>query len=133
MLNLVHHFLHVCSTCHTIFSLKKTLECVCERLLYFRLIFSYLGPPANNLNKLSVTQSIVMYHSVLKVVTIVGLRFSKLSFKVAYFYILTQNSDMFTKSSDMLNKNILGKKCEANKKQPYLCATKNFDISWVAS
>ena len=38
---------------------------------------------------------------------------------------------MFTKSSDMLNKNILGVKeaikCEANKKQPYLCATKSFD------
>ena len=30
----------------------------------------------------------------------------------------------------MLNKNTLGvKKCEANKKQPYLCATKIFDIS----
>ena len=42
---------------------------------------------------------------------------------------LTQNSDMFTKS-DMLNKNTLGvKKCKANKKQPYLCVTKSFDIS----
>ena len=31
----------------------------------------------------------------------------------------------------MLNKNTLGiKKCGANKKQPYLCATKRFDISW---
>ena len=30
----------------------------------------------------------------------------------------------------MLNKNTLGiKKCKANKKQPYLCATKSFDIS----
>ena len=36
---------------------------------------------------------------------IAGLSFSKLSFKVAYVYILTQSSDMFTKSSDMLNKN----------------------------
>ena len=35
-----------------------------------------------------------------------------------------------TKSSDMLNKNTLGvKKCKANKKQPYICATKIFDIS----
>ena len=60
-----------------------------------------------------------------------GLSFSKLSFKVAYVYIPTQSSDMFTKSSDMLNKNTLGvKKCKANKKQPYLCATKSFDINW---
>ena len=36
--NLVQHFLQVCSTCHVIFSLKKTLECVCERLLHCRLI-----------------------------------------------------------------------------------------------
>ena len=35
---LVQHFPQVCSTCHTIFSLKKTLECVCERLLHCRLI-----------------------------------------------------------------------------------------------
>ena len=26
--NLVQHFPHVCSTCHTVFSLKNTLECV---------------------------------------------------------------------------------------------------------
>ena len=32
--NLVQHYPQVCSTCHTIFSLKKTLECVCERLPY---------------------------------------------------------------------------------------------------
>ena len=38
--NLVQHFPHVCSTCHAVFSLKKTLECVCERLLHCRLIFS---------------------------------------------------------------------------------------------
>ena len=36
--NLVQHFPQVCSICHTIFSLKKTLECVCERLLHCRLI-----------------------------------------------------------------------------------------------
>ena len=34
--NLVQHFPQVCSICHTIFSLKKTLECVCERLLHCR-------------------------------------------------------------------------------------------------
>ena len=37
--NLVQHFPHVCSTCHTVFSLNKTLECVCERLLHCRLTF----------------------------------------------------------------------------------------------
>ena len=36
--NLYQHFPHVCSTCHTIFSLKKTLERICERPLYCRLI-----------------------------------------------------------------------------------------------
>ena len=36
--NLVQHFPHVCSTCHTVFSLKNTLECVCERLLHCRFI-----------------------------------------------------------------------------------------------
>ena len=70
-----------------------------------------------------------MYHFVLKVKKNAGLSFSKLSFKVTYVYILTQSSDMFTKSSDMLNKNTLDvKKCEANKKQPYLFATKSFDV-----
>ena len=39
---------------------------------------------------------------------------------------------MFIKSS--LNKNTLGiKKCRANRKQLYLCATKNFDISVEAN
>ena len=37
--NLVQHFPDVCSTCHTVFSLQKTLECVYERLLHCRLIF----------------------------------------------------------------------------------------------
>ena len=36
--NLVQHFPQVCSTCHIIFSLNKTLEYVCERLLHCRLI-----------------------------------------------------------------------------------------------
>ena len=38
--NLVQHFPHVCSTYHTVFRLKNTLECVCERLLHSRLIFA---------------------------------------------------------------------------------------------
>ena len=33
--NLVQHFPHVCSTCHTVFSLKNTLECVCTLLVDF--------------------------------------------------------------------------------------------------
>ena len=56
--NLVQHFPHVRSTCHTIFSLKKTLECVCERLLHCRLISAITWTPANDLHKLSVTQYI---------------------------------------------------------------------------
>ena len=44
--NLVQHFPHVCSTCHTVFSLKNTLEYyVCERLLHCRLIFSITWTP----------------------------------------------------------------------------------------
>ena len=86
--NLVQHFPHVYSTCHTIFNLKKTLECVYERLLHCRLIFAIPWPPENDLYKLSVTQSILMYHSVLKVKKIAGLSFSKLSFKVTSAYML---------------------------------------------
>ena len=43
--NLVQHFPHVCSTCHTIVSLKKTLECVCERLLHCRFISAITWTP----------------------------------------------------------------------------------------
>ena len=43
--NLVQHFPHVCSTCHTVFSLKNTFECVCERLLHYRLIFPITWTP----------------------------------------------------------------------------------------
>jgi len=43
--NLVQHFLHVCSTCHTVFILKNTLECVCERLLHCRLISAITWTP----------------------------------------------------------------------------------------
>ena len=49
------------------FQPKKTLECVCERLLHCRLISAITWTPANDLHKLSVTQSILMYQSVLKV------------------------------------------------------------------
>ena len=75
--NLVQHFPHVCSTCHTVFSLKKTLECVYERLLHYRLIFAITWTPTNDLHKLLVTQSILMYHSVLKVKKNRGLEFFK--------------------------------------------------------
>ena len=63
--------------------------------------------------------------------TIAGLSFSKISFKVVSVYILTQSSDMFTKSSDIYakQKHPGCKKCKANKKQPYLYATKSFDIN----
>ena len=43
--NLVQHFPHVCSTCHTVFSLKNAFECVCERLLHCRLIFPITWTP----------------------------------------------------------------------------------------
>ena len=51
---------------------------------------------------ISDTQSILMYHSIVKVLKIVGLSFSKLSFKVASVYMLPQRNDIFTKSNDML-------------------------------
>ena len=47
--NLVQHFPQVCSTCPTICSLKKTLECVYERLLHSehcRLIFAIIWTPS---------------------------------------------------------------------------------------
>ena len=43
--SLVKHFPRVCSTCHTVFSLKKTLEYFFERLLHCRLIFSITWTP----------------------------------------------------------------------------------------
>ena len=56
-----------------------------------------------------------MYHSVMKVLKNCRVEFSKLSFKLASVYILSQSSDLFTKSSDMLNKITLDvKRCEAN-------------------
>ena len=58
-----------------------------------------------DLHKLSDTQSILIYHSVVKVKRITVLSVSKLSFKVAFAYMLPQSSDtnLFTKSNDMLN------------------------------
>ena len=44
--NLVQHFPHVCSICHTVFSLKKALECVCESFLHCRLTFAINKPKA---------------------------------------------------------------------------------------
>ena len=43
--NLVQHFPHVCSTCHTVFSLNNTFECVCERLLHWGLIIPITWTP----------------------------------------------------------------------------------------
>ena len=43
--NLVQRFPQVCSTCHTIFSLKKTLEYIYERLLHCRLISAITWTP----------------------------------------------------------------------------------------
>ena len=40
------------------------------------------------------THNLYMYHSVLEVKKIVGLSFSKLSFKVASAYILQQSNDI---------------------------------------
>ena len=56
-----------------------------------------------------------MYHSVVKVKKIAVLSFSKLSYKVASAYMLSQSSDICLQK---VNKNTLGvKKCEANQKQ----------------
>ena len=46
-----------------------------------------------DLHKLSDTHSILMYHSVVKVKRIIVLSVSKLSFKVAFAYMLPQSSD----------------------------------------
>ena len=55
---LLSALLHVCPTCHTIFSLKETLECVCEKLLHCKLIISITWTPTNDFQKFSNTQSI---------------------------------------------------------------------------
>ena len=61
-----------------------------------------------------------MHHSVVKVQKIAGLSVLKLSFKVAFVYMLPQNLQK-------VNKNTLSvKKCGANKRQLYSCATKAF-------
>ena len=56
---------------------------------YYTADYDITWTPSNDLHKLSDTQSISMYHSVVK---IVGLSFSKLSFKVASAYMLPQSS-----------------------------------------
>ena len=50
-----------------------------ERLLHCRVI---VRPPTNDLHKLSDTQSILMYQSVVNIKKIKGLSFSELSFKL---------------------------------------------------
>ena len=65
--NLVQHFPYVYSTSHSIFSLNNTLECVCDSLLHCKLISAITWTPTNDLHKLLVTHSILMHHSVLKV------------------------------------------------------------------
>ena len=58
--NLYQHFSNVCSTCHTIFSLLKALECIYERLLHCRLIVAITWTPLHKL-----LDAILMYHYVL--------------------------------------------------------------------
>ena len=43
--NLVQHFPYVYSTSHSIFSLNKTLECVCDSLLHCKLISAITWTP----------------------------------------------------------------------------------------
>ena len=87
--NLVQHFPQVCSTCYTIFSLKKTLECVCERLLHCRLISAITWTPDKSF---ACTFSYTIYIDVSfcteSFKKVVGLSFSKLSFKVASVHML---------------------------------------------
>ena len=66
-LNFYQHFSHVCPTCYTIFSLQKALEFICDGLLHCRLTVTITWTPSYDLHKFSDTQSILMYHSVLKV------------------------------------------------------------------
>ena len=96
-----------------------------------------LGPSSNDLHRLSDTQSILMYHSVVKVKKILGLSFSKLSLilyaKQVQVMLLASNNIClyFQKSSDTLNKNTLGVKKVRGQSEAALQtgATKNFDIS----
>ena len=87
--NLVQHSFHVCSTCHTVFSLKNTLECICERLLHYRLIFSITWTPDKSFAQAVRFSCILKYHAVAsEIKKNAGLSFSKLSFKVAFAYML---------------------------------------------
>ena len=65
-----------------------------------------------------------MYHSVVNVFKNCELEYFKTKLQSSIFLYA---STKFTKGSDMLNKNSLGvKRYKANKKKPYLCATKIF-------
>ena len=77
----IYIYIYICPTCHTIFSLKKTLECVCERLLHCRLIVVITWTPINDLQELLHIQSILMYHSICSesYKRIAGFSFSKCS------------------------------------------------------
>ena len=79
--NLVHPFSYVCSTCHTSFSLNKTLECVCIRLLLCRLISAITWTPDECFTKAyryKIYIDVSFCTDSFK--KIVGSRFKKLSF-----------------------------------------------------
>ena len=81
--NLVHPFSYVCSTSRTIFSLNKTLECVCVRLLHCRLISDITWTPDECFTKAyryKIYMDVSFCTESLK--KIVGSRFKKLSFKL---------------------------------------------------
>ena len=63
--------------------------------------FSHNLNPWHDSYKLSDTQSVLMYHSTMKVLKIVGLSFSKLNFKVASAIKLPQSSHICTKSKQI--------------------------------
>ena len=58
-----------------------------DRLLDFRLTVTITWTPSYDLHKISDTQSILMYHSVLKVKKIAGLSFSILRFQSSICFI----------------------------------------------
>ena len=75
-------------SCNNIFTHVSFFLCFILSHTFSWACGSLHEPPKFFSFKLSVTQSILMYHSVLKVKKIVGLSFSKLSFKVVFAYML---------------------------------------------
>ena len=66
--NFYQHFSHVCPTYLSYyFQPVKTLESICDRLLHCKLTVTITWTPSYDLHKISDTQSILMYHSVLQV------------------------------------------------------------------